>query len=61
VESPLATIELGSSLEYTLGALMRQDSGVLGVTSDGQLLGVLTPLAVHTALRRSIAESADPT
>ncbi len=51
------TVPLDSSLEDALAALMRQDSGVLGVASDGQVVGVLTPLAVHAALRRSVAES----
>jgi len=36
---------------------MRYDDGQVTVTDSGETVGVLTPNAVHTALRRSIADS----
>ena len=51
------SVELGSSLEDALATMMRNDDGVVAVTRDGEPVGVLTPGAVHRALRRSVAES----
>ncbi len=52
------SIEISSSLEHALATMMRYDDGVVAVTEDGQAVGVLTPNAVHRALRRSIAAAA---
>jgi osmoprotectant transport system ATP-binding protein len=51
------SVELGCSLEDALATIMRSDDGVVAVTRDGAPVGVLTPSAVHRALRRSVAES----
>jgi osmoprotectant transport system ATP-binding protein len=53
-----ATVDVSLSLEDALATMMRHDDGRVGVTRDGQPIGVLTPNAVHKALRRSVAESA---
>jgi osmoprotectant transport system ATP-binding protein len=53
-----ASLDVSSSLEDALATMMRHDDGLVGVTRDGQPIGVLTPNAVHKALRRSVAESA---
>jgi hypothetical protein len=37
--------------------MMRGDDLVVGVTENGETVGVLTPNSVHRALRRSVAES----
>ena len=49
------SVELSSSLEDALATMMRCDDGVVGVTENGDTVGVLTPDAVHRALRRSVA------
>jgi len=51
---PARTIPLSSSLEDALAALLLDDSPSVGVVDDssGELLGVLTPDALHTAARR---------
>ncbi len=51
------SIELSASLEDALATMMRYDDGVVSVTENGQTIGVLTPDAVHRALRRSVSES----
>ena len=56
-EPPAASVAVDASLEQALALMMRQDEPVVGVTHDGRLLGVLTPDAVHRALRRSVAQS----
>ena len=56
--APTQTVAVGSSLEDALATLMRSDEAVVGVDRDGQVLGVLTPDAVHRALRRSVAADA---
>nr|WP_256788844.1 ABC transporter ATP-binding protein [Frankia sp. AvcI1] len=53
-------IEVGASLREALSALLAQDSGALDVHADGELVGVLTPAALHTALRRSVARDDEP-
>jgi osmoprotectant transport system ATP-binding protein len=58
-EPPAATLPIGSTLEEALAAMLRQDDARVAVTRDGAMLGVLTPGAVHRALRASIAED-DP-
>jgi hypothetical protein len=37
--------------------LMRNDDALVGVTENDSLVGVLTPDAVHRALRRSVANA----
>jgi len=51
------TIPLGASLEEALAMLMRNDDALVGVTESESLVGVLTPDAVHRALRRSVANA----
>jgi len=52
---PSSSVPVSSSLEDALATLLRQDEPTVGVTRDGRTLGVLTPDAVHRALRRSIS------
>ncbi|MDQ3615325.1 MAG: ATP-binding cassette domain-containing protein [Actinomycetota bacterium] len=49
------SIELSCSLEDALAMMMRYDDGMVAVTENGRTVGVLTPNAVHRALRRSVA------
>ncbi|HXH79640.1 MAG TPA: ABC transporter ATP-binding protein [Nocardioides sp.] len=49
-----AAIELESSLEEALAALMRGDLPMVGVRSGAQFVGVLTPNGIHRALRESL-------
>ncbi len=51
-----AAIDLDSTLEEALAAMLRDDRPVVGVKEGSQFLGVLTPLGVHRALRASLAE-----
>ncbi|WP_030199696.1 ABC transporter ATP-binding protein [Streptomyces sp. NRRL S-87] len=57
-ELPHARLPLGASLREALALLLQQDAGRIAVTAaedgpDGAVLGVLTPAAVHRALRRA--------
>jgi osmoprotectant transport system ATP-binding protein len=51
-----AAIDLDSTLEQALTAMLRDDRPMVGVTDGAQFVGVLTPLGVHRALRASLAE-----
>ncbi|WP_244963080.1 ABC transporter ATP-binding protein [Nocardioides dongkuii] len=51
-----AVVEVGSSLEDALAAMLRDDRGVVGVKDGARFVGVLTPNGVHRALRASLAE-----
>ncbi len=51
-----AAIDLGSTLEEALAAMLRDDRPMVGVKEGAQFVGVLTPLGVHQALRASLAE-----
>ena len=53
------TIDVSATLEEALALLMRQDEPAIGVSENGRTIGVLTPDAVHAALRRSLQEPAD--
>jgi osmoprotectant transport system ATP-binding protein len=53
--APQRTVDLSSSLEEALALMMRFDDGRVGVTDEGATIGLLTPDAVHRALRRSVA------
>ncbi|QNN54985.1 ABC transporter ATP-binding protein [Nocardioides mesophilus] len=53
--SPTHSVAVTDSLEDALATLLRQDEDRIAVTRDGQPIGVLTPTAVHRALRRSVA------
>jgi osmoprotectant transport system ATP-binding protein len=53
----LATaIDLDSSLEEALAAMLRDDRPVVGVKEGAGFVGVLTPNGVHRALRASLAQ-----
>ena len=54
-----ASVDVGASLEDALATMMRHDDALVAVTDDGTSIGVLTPNAVHKALRRSVADSQD--
>jgi osmoprotectant transport system ATP-binding protein len=51
-----AAIDLDSTLEQALAAMLRDDRPMVGVKDGAQFVGVLTPLGVHRALRASLAE-----
>jgi hypothetical protein len=46
---------VGASLREALSALLAQDRDTLDVHADGVRIGVLTPVGLHAALRRSVA------
>lgn len=52
-----AAIDLDSSLEEALAALLRDDKPMIGVKRGSQFVGVLTPNGVHQALRESLRDS----
>ena len=47
-------IDIDSSLEDALAALLRDDKAMIGVTRGAQFVGVLTPNGIHRALRASL-------
>ena len=49
-----AAIDLDSSLEEALAALLREDRAMIGVRKGARFVGVLTPAGVHRALRESL-------
>ncbi len=49
-------IDLDSTLEEALAALLRSDRQVVGVRRGPAFVGVLTPNGIHRALRASLAE-----
>jgi osmoprotectant transport system ATP-binding protein len=51
----LPTIELGRSLREALALMLAHEKGTVVVTDGDRIVGVLTPTAVHAALRLSIA------
>jgi osmoprotectant transport system ATP-binding protein len=51
-----AAIDLDSSLEEALAALLRDDRPMIGVKDGAQFVGVLTPDGIHRALRTSLAD-----
>jgi osmoprotectant transport system ATP-binding protein len=53
---PHESVPVTGSLEDALATLLRTDDGAVAVTRDGRTIGVLTPAAVHRALRRSVRE-----
>jgi osmoprotectant transport system ATP-binding protein len=51
-----AAIDLDSTLEEALAAMLRDDRPMVGVKDGARFVGVLTPLGVHRALRASLAD-----
>ncbi len=49
-----AAIDVESSLEAALAALLREDKAMIGVKRGAQFVGVLTPNGIHRALRESL-------
>nr|WP_198652250.1 ATP-binding cassette domain-containing protein [Nocardioides allogilvus] len=49
-----AAIDIDSSLEEALAALLRDDKAMIGVKRGARFVGVLTPNGVHQALRDSL-------
>jgi osmoprotectant transport system ATP-binding protein len=49
-----AAIDVDSTLEEALAAMLRDDKPVVGVKRGAQFLGVLTPAAIHRQLRESL-------
>jgi osmoprotectant transport system ATP-binding protein len=54
-----AAVDLDSSLEEALAAMLRDDRAVVGVRDGARFVGVLTPNGVHRALRASLRETAE--
>jgi osmoprotectant transport system ATP-binding protein len=54
-----AWVELGDSLRVAFAEMLQWNAGWIAVLDDGDhYLGVLTPVTLHTALRRSIEADA---
>lgn len=51
-----SAIDVSSSLEEALAAMLRDDKAMVGVKDGAQFVGVLTPNGVHRALRASLAD-----
>ncbi len=51
-----AAIDLDSTLEDALAAMLREDRAMVGVRDGAAFVGVLTPAGVHRALRAALAE-----
>jgi len=51
-----AAIDVDSTLEEALAAMLRDDKLMVGVKRGAEFVGVLTPNGVHKALRASLAE-----
>jgi osmoprotectant transport system ATP-binding protein len=51
-----AAVDVDSSLEEALAAMLRDDRAMVGVKEGATFLGVLTPNGVHRALRASLAD-----
>ncbi|HEX6487235.1 MAG TPA: ABC transporter ATP-binding protein [Nocardioidaceae bacterium] len=51
------TVPVTASLEDALAAMMRQDEPKVAVIDDGRTVGLLTPDAIHAALRRSVSRT----
>lgn len=51
---PDAQVELGSSLKGAFAEMLQHDAAWVAVSDKGRYLGVLTPDALHAALRRSV-------
>jgi osmoprotectant transport system ATP-binding protein len=49
-----SAIDLDSTLEEALAALLRDDRNVIGVKQGARFVGVLTPNGIHRALRASL-------
>jgi osmoprotectant transport system ATP-binding protein len=49
-----AAIDVDSTLEEALAALLRDDRNVIGVKQGARFVGVLTPNGIHRALRASL-------
>ena len=56
-QSPQESVPVTGSLEDALASLLRNDEGAVAVTDGGRPVGILTPAAVHRALRRSVART----
>ena len=56
---PAETVPATGTLEDAHATMLRRDDGRVGVTRDGRTVGVLTPEAVHRALRRSVNDDTD--
>jgi osmoprotectant transport system ATP-binding protein len=52
-----SAIDVGSTLEEALAAMLRDDRGMVGVRDGNQFIGVLTPNGIHKALRASLAQA----
>jgi osmoprotectant transport system ATP-binding protein len=49
-----SAIDVDSSLEEALAAMLRDDKAVVGVKDGAQFVGVLTPAGIHRQLRESL-------
>jgi osmoprotectant transport system ATP-binding protein len=56
VVRPASTVAVGASLKDALATMLQSDAGWVAVLDGDRYRGVLTPGALHAALRRSINE-----
>ena len=54
-----AWVRRDASLKDALATMLQWDAGWVAVLDDSRFLGVLTPRALHEALRRSISAEAE--
>jgi osmoprotectant transport system ATP-binding protein len=55
-----AWVAVGASLKSAFSEMLQHDAGWVAVLDGDRYLGVLTPAALHEALRRSVQDGADP-
>jgi osmoprotectant transport system ATP-binding protein len=55
-----AWVPVGASLKQAFSEMLQHDAGWVAVLDGDRYLGVLTPGALHEALRRSVQDGADP-
>jgi osmoprotectant transport system ATP-binding protein len=55
---PVGTVQSGSTLKDALALLLQHDEGWIGIIDGERYLGALTPISLHTALRRSVESDA---
>jgi osmoprotectant transport system ATP-binding protein len=53
-----AWVPVGASLKRAFSEMLQQDAGWVAVLDGERFLGVLTPSALHEALRRSVESDA---
>jgi osmoprotectant transport system ATP-binding protein len=55
-----AWVPLGATLKQAFSEMLKHDAGWVAVLDGERFVGVLTPESLHSALRRSVDEAAEP-